>query len=395
MPFNKALLPIFLIVVVDVLGITIILPLLPFYAEKLGATASQVGLLVSVYAFCQLFSGPFLGRWSDSTGRKPLLIVSQVGTLIGFLILARAGSLWMVFLSRVIDGITAGNLSLAQAYIADVTEPDKRAQSFALIGIAFGLGFLIGPAISGFLAQYSYSYPIYLAVCLSALSIITTVSLLPGGKPQQAEPDEDTRQRRLSILQWGQYAKFFKQPRLGTMLWQFGAFIFSFSTFMSGFALFAERRFTWDGKPFDAKHVGYVYAYVGVISIVLQGGLIPRLVQAFGELNLSRIGFLLGAIGFTGLAWAYNLPMLLIVAAITSLGTGIQRPVLTSLITQESGSGERGAVLGLTQSLQSIAQIIAPYIAGLLIQHNQLEAWALVAAAFSLVGLLIPVGHAQ
>ena len=130
------------------------IPLLPFYAEKLGASPTQVGWLVGVYALFQLFSGPLLGRMSDHVGRKPLLIVSQVGTLIGFLVTAFAGTLWVVFLGRIIDGATAGNLSLAQAYISDVTKPEERAKSFGVIGIAFGLGFLIGPAFTAFVASH-------------------------------------------------------------------------------------------------------------------------------------------------------------------------------------------------------------------------------------------------
>src|SRR3982751_4552348 len=141
------LIPIFLIVLVDILGMTLIMPLLPFYAEHYGATPVVVGLLVSSYAACQLISGPVIGRMSDSIGRKPLLIVSQIGTFIGFLILAFSGSLWMIFLSRIIDGCTAGNISLAQAYIADVTKPEDRARSFGVLGIAFGLGFLVGPGV--------------------------------------------------------------------------------------------------------------------------------------------------------------------------------------------------------------------------------------------------------
>ena len=185
---KSPLLPIFLIVSVDVLGLTIILPLLPFYAEKFGASPAVVGLLVSSYALCQLIAGPILGRWSDHMGRRPLLLVSQVGTLIGFLILAYANALWLIFLSRIIDGLTAGNLSLAQAYISDVTKPENRAKSFAIIGIAFGMGFLIGPAISGFLVQYSYQYPIFAAAALSATSILATYFLLPSGAPTAADP---------------------------------------------------------------------------------------------------------------------------------------------------------------------------------------------------------------
>ncbi len=151
---KNALLPIFLIVVVDVLGMTIILPLLPFYAERYGASPKLVGLLLMTYALCQLVAGPVLGQLSDRHGRRPLLIVSQVGTFIGFLVLGFAHTLALIFFSRFLDGITAGNLSLAQAYISDVTKPEDRARSFGLIGIAFGIGFMFGPAISGFLAQY-------------------------------------------------------------------------------------------------------------------------------------------------------------------------------------------------------------------------------------------------
>ena len=176
---KSPLLPIFLIVSVDVLGLTIILPLLPFYAEHYGASPAVVGLLVSLYAFCQLIAGPMLGRLSDHMGRRPLLLVSQVGTFIGFLILAYAHALWVIFLSRAIDGITAGNLSLAQAYISDVTRPEDRAKSFGLIGIAFGIGFLIGPAVSGILAKSDYRYPVFAAAGLSALSILATAVLLP------------------------------------------------------------------------------------------------------------------------------------------------------------------------------------------------------------------------
>src|SRR5207244_1988253 len=180
---ESPLLSIFLIVLVDVLGLTIILPLLPFYAESMGATPATVGLLVSTYALCQLIAGPPLGHLSDRIGRRPVLLVSQVGTCIGFLILAYAHTLWLVFLARIIDGLTAGNLTVAQAYIADVTDVENRTKSFGLIGIAFGLGFLAGPGISGFLAQYGNTYPIFAAAGLSFTSIMCTYFLLPAVVP--------------------------------------------------------------------------------------------------------------------------------------------------------------------------------------------------------------------
>src|SRR5215467_7685735 len=180
---SSPLLSIFLIVLVDVLGLTIILPLLPFYAESMGATAGIVGLLVSTYALCQLIAGPPLGHLSDRIGRRPVLLVSQIGTCIGFLILANAKTLWVVFLARIIDGLTAGNLTVAQAYIADVTDSENRTKAFGYIGISFGLGFLVGPGISGFLAQFGNTYPIFAAAALSFTSIMCTYFLLPTAVP--------------------------------------------------------------------------------------------------------------------------------------------------------------------------------------------------------------------
>ncbi len=176
---RSPLLPIFLIVLVDILGFTIILPLLPFYAERLGATPVMVGTLVAVFAVCQLISGPILGQLSDRFGRRPVLLASQVGTLAGFLMMTYAGSLWMVFLARAIDGATAGNLTTAQAYISDVTKPEERTKSFAMIGVAFGFGFLVGPGITGFLSHYSYQAPLWAASALSFTSILCTFFLLP------------------------------------------------------------------------------------------------------------------------------------------------------------------------------------------------------------------------
>jgi len=383
---KSPLLAIFLIVSVDVLGLTIILPLLPFYAERMGASPATVGLLVSTYALCQLIAGPILGRMSDHMGRRPLLLVSQLGTFIGFLILAYSKVLWLVFLSRVIDGLTAGNLSLAQAYISDVTKPEERAKSFALIGIAFGMGFLIGPAISGFLSQYSYQYPIFAAAALSATSILSTYFLLPT--TETASADQATP-RKFTVLDWGNYARYFREPSLAPLLWQFLAFALTFSLFMTGFPLFAERRFEWHGHPFGPKEVGYVYGYLGFLGAILQGGLMGRLVKTFGEITLVRAGFFFAMLGLAGLAFTSAIPLLLVVAAAASLGTGMNRPALTSLITQKASRSEQGVVLGLTQSLNSISQICAPAMAGFLIDHSLLVGWGLLAAAISGLALLL------
>jgi MFS family permease len=377
---RSPLLPIFLIVLVDILGYTIILPLLPFYAEHMGATPTIVGLIISSFAVCQFVAGPLLGRISDNVGRRPV---------IGFLILANARVLWVVFLARIIDGLTAGNLSLAQAYIADVTRPSERSKSFAVIGIAFGIGFLVGPGVSGLLAaDGNLSRPIYVGAALSFLSIFCTYFLLPK-KPVIPEPEPGEAAsaplpagKRLSVFDLGEYAKYFKQKGVRLRLWQFFLFAFSFSGFVSGFALFAERRL-----HFEARQVGYVFAYAGFLGIILQGGLIGRLIKRFGDKALVYSGFIAATIGYAGVGFTYNWKILLVVSVFSSYGSGVLRPAITSLVTQAGGRQEQGTLLGLTQSITSVCQIVAPLVAGVLISHEWLTAWAMVIAATTAIGI--------
>lgn len=387
---KNVLLPIFLIVAVDIMGMTLILPLLPFYAERYGATPQIVGLLIATYAFCQLIAGPMLGKLSDRFGRRPLLIVSQIGTFAGFLVLGWAKTLAWIFFSRFLDGITAGNLSLAQAYISDVTEPENRAKSFGIIGIAFGLGFLIGPALSGFLAQYNYTYPAWAAAALSFTSVLCTYFLLPQAIPHAtAEGDAGPGGKRLGLLDWGAYLDYFKREELAPLLVQFFLFCVMFSLFIQGFALFAERRFFIHGHPFGPKEVGYLYAYSGFLGLIIQGGLLGRLVKRFGEKALSRAGFLSAAVGLAALAVDHSIYWIIPIFTATAFGTGVLRPSLTSLITRVTGRREQGVVLGLTQSLNSISSILAPLVAGWLIGKEYLATWALLAAAFSLIGFTL------
>lgn len=380
-----SLLPVFLIVLVDVFGLTLVIPLLTIYAETLSASPLQATMLISVYAAFQLISGPIIGQWSDRYGRKPLLLISQIGTFLGFLLMARAQTLWVLYVARILDGATAGNLSLAQAYISDHTAPEDRAKSFGLIGIAFGVGFFIGPTLTGYLAaRYSLTTPIYLAACMSATSVLCTATLLKGGG-QSAHAFDDRR----AALRWRTFASYFTRPGLSRQLMQFAFFITSFSMFISGFALFAERRFTYDGQPFGPREIGYVFGYVGFLTIILQGGLIGRLVKRFGEPALVAAGFVALVLGYFSLGLSTSISSLLWMGLLASFGNGVIRPALTSLITQQADRKEQGVVLGLTQSLMSMASIVAPIVAGLLIERQMLTEWAWVAAGLAAVGVAL------
>ncbi len=386
----------FLIVLVDVLGFTIVIPLLALYAERFGATPLVATLIVSCYAVSSLISTPIIGKLSDHYGRKPLLLISQAGTCAGFLILGASTALWMVFVGRILDGLTAGNLSLAQAYISDHTKPENRAKAFAVIGIAFGIGFMFGPLVGGFLGQYGMHYPFILAAGLSALSIFCTYTLLPKEeKPPETMPAAQVvgpGGRRPSAFDVGTYTEYFGRPGLRALYIQFFLFTFSFSAFISGFALYAERRFvTGDGHPWTATEVGYLFAYSGLIGIIWQGGLIGRLVKKFGEIKLTFAAFIASIIGYVVFALIPNdriLPIALI-TIVSSFGHGVLRPVLTSRITQAVGRHEQGIAIGISGSLSSLAMMMAPPTGGFLLDHGWLEGWPMVPAVVSLFGLIV------
>jgi MFS family permease len=414
---RSPLLPIFLTVFVDVLGLTLVLPLLPYYAEHFGASPFVVGTLAASYALCQLISGPALGRISDRVGRKPTLLVSQMGTCVGFLTLGFADQLWMLFLGRIIDGLTAGNLSIAQAYISDVTLPDaeaaktrsasaprdgtpaerpvshdrpspgparmsklSRTQAFGLIGVAFGTGFLLGPAISGWLAHhFGYSAPVLGAAGLSFTSIILTSTMLPRVVPQPPAPGSPAARGRFEYLR----TLFGRQGPRRRLLELF-AFILAFSTLVGGLALFLERRF-----HFDVEKTGYVYAFSGFVGAAIQGGIIGRLVKRLGEERLALIGFVCMMLANGALGFADRLSFLLVLVVVSSFGSAVTRPALTTLLTKSVGTDEQGAALGVSQSLASIAQIIGPLTAGYLIETDQLHIYGLVIAIFAACGVVL------
>jgi MFS family permease len=382
------LLSIFLVVLVDVFGLTLVIPLLAIYAERFSATPLTATLLVSTYAVCQLLSAPVIGQLSDRYGRKPLLVFSQLGTCIGFIVMAKTSTLWMLFVARAIDGATAGNLPLAQAFIADTTKPENRTRSFALIGIAFGLGFFVGPVVTAWLVKYGYTAPIWAAVGLSATSILCSLVLLPGGKPAAPSTDTGPAGRRPSVFAFSIYRDLFTRKGLRGLLGQYFAYVVSFTTFTSGFALFAERRFKLHGLPFGPREVGFLFAYAGFLGIVLQGGLIGRLVKRFGEHALAIAGFAALVVAYALLALVVQIPALVAVTTISSFGNGVVRPTLTGLVSRTARPDEQGTVLGVTSSLASLAAILAPPIGGWVLERGLLSGWPLVAGIAAIGGLL-------
>jgi DHA1 family tetracycline resistance protein-like MFS transporter len=364
---RSPLIVIFTTVLIDLIGFGIVIPVLPFYAEGtiFNATPRTVGLLFASYSVMQLIFSPILGSLSDKYGRRPVLFLSIIGTGVGFLVLGLATTTWMLFAGRILDGITGGNISTAQAYIADITTEENRAKGMGLIGAAFGIGFVFGPAIGGILSRWGIEVPFLFAASLCFLNAL----LLYFRLPETITPDHPAKHRAGGGRGLGQLVRSLKQPRLAFVLVIYFFFVVAFSIMTSSFAFYTMFRF-----GYDAQHTGYLFAYVGIIAVIIQGGLIGRLVKRFGELPLVIVGALcfaisLFAVPFVGPA-AGGLAGLLIGGGVFSMGNSLATPALTSLASKSVGPAEQGTVLGVTQSVASLARAVGPFLAAVLINSS-------------------------
>lgn len=361
-PNNRSVLTLlFLFVFVDVLGFSLILPLLPYYAATFGATAEVVGLLLGANALTQLLGAPILGRLSDRFGRKPLLLVSLAGTVVGFLMLGLARSLAMLFASRVVDGFLGGNISLAQAYISDVTEGKERSKGFGLIGAAFGLGFIIGPALGGTLAAGgNYGLPALVAAGLSTLNLLGVLLRLPESLP----PEERERRKKEPRADFSLRALWeaLGLPCVGPLLQTQLFYSLAFTIFETIFSLFALKRL-----GLDARSTSYVLTYVGILVVLVQGVGIRLLVRRFTDKQLVFGGSALLALSL--LAWAFSpsLGVLLVVLAPLSLASGVLRVSVNTALTRSVWPEEVGGALGLSAALGSLTRIVAPTVGGFLL----------------------------
>ena len=348
-------------VFIDVLGFSLILPLLPFYAESFEASPTLVGLLLGANAITQLIGAPLIGRLSDRHGRRPLLLASISGTVLSFVLLGLANSLWMLFLSRILDGFLGGNISLAQAYITDVTDEKSRAKGLGLIGAAFGVGFIFGPAIGGTLAaDGNYALPALAAAALSAINLVAVLLLLPESLPPEQRAQRSQSQETEVTLRalW----KALSRPCVGPLL-NFRLFFgLAFTMFQTIFALFAQKRL-----GLDVQATSYVLTYVGLLVVAVQGGGIGLLTKRFSDKQLVFGGTVMLAVSL--LAWAFtpNVWLLLVILAPVALSGGVLNVVSNSALTKSVYPEEIGGTLGLSAALGSLARIVTPILGGFLI----------------------------
>ena len=372
----------FLIVFVDLVGFGLIIPLLPFYAERFGASPQQVTILMAVFSLMSMLASPLWGRISDRIGRRPVLMASMLASSLAYLWMGFAGALWMLFAARAFAGLCAGNIAAAQAYIADVTPPEKRARGMGMIGAAFGLGFIIGPALGGIvagddIATADLEAPGLIAAGLSFAAFLGVVLFLPESLPAatRARPSRS----RTAVL----YAVL-DRPVLVRLLAVFLLVILAFAGMESTFALWAMRQYGW-----GPAQIGYVFTYVGLLSAAMQGGLIGPLTRRFGEERLMMSGLGLIALGLLVLPFAGTLPPLVLAVSALAIGMGAMQPSLNSLISRRAGAEEQGEIMGLSQSVGSLSRVMGPVIAGALFEtfgRNSPFLWgaALVSAALLL-----------
>lgn len=344
---------IFVTVFIDLVGFGMILPVMPFYAQHFGAKAFHIGLMVSSYSFMQFIFAPIWGRISDRIGRRPMIIMSLFGSAVSFFIFGIAESLTVLFIARIFAGTFAASIPTAQAYIADVTTVENRARGMGLIGAAFGLGFIFGPSIGGLLSPYGYSIPPFFASGLALLNGVSAIFLLPESRPKELATSNQHSQR--SRFDLSNLKEVLAQPKLRIYIFLFFLVTFSFANLEATFALLTERMMSY-----GPKENGYLFTFIGVVVAVVQGGLIGLLVKKFGESRLVTVGLSVLTLGFLTLPHSQHLPELLLWITIIAVGNGISNPSINSLISRNTSEDMQGGVLGISQSLASLARVLGP-----------------------------------
>nr|BCX01078.1 MAG: tetracycline resistance MFS efflux pump [Bacteroidota bacterium] len=367
----------FLTVLVDLIGFGIVLPLLPFYARRYGATELEVGLLYSIYSLMQFLFVPLWGRLSDRIGRRPVILISVAGSVFSYTLFALARSVELLFLARMFAGVAGANLAVAQAYIADVTPPEARSRNMALIGAAFGLGFVLGPAIGGTFIPLGYAVPPLVAAGLAVLNWIMAFRFLPE-PPHRSLSTE----RRTRILNVQAFIVFARRPLLGRLL--VGAFLLPFAQ-ANMYGIFPLLGAEVLG--FSDRQVSYLFMYVGLLSVLVQGGVMRWLARRVSDPYLFAWGVVATAIGYGMLPFWHDLSGVLLLLALVALGS-VATPALSALTSRAAHADEQGTVLGLSQSLSSLGRTLGPAWGGVWYGiHHGLPFWS--AALALLLALLI------
>ncbi len=384
--FTTPLILIFLIVFIDLIGFGMVIPVLPIYAQTAPFFANpfEIGLVVSIYSWMQFVFSPILGRLSDKYGRRPVLFVSLLGSAVGYVVLGLANTLLLVFVGRIISGITGGNISAAQAYIADVTTKENRGKGMALFGAAFGLGFVLGPAIGGITSKYGVHVPFFIAAVLSLVAGSAVYLVLPETRRPGAEHVEEESGGRIAQLLGS-----LREPQFGTVNLIYFLLVTAFSIMTYAFVLYTAFRFNY-----TAEQNGYLFALVGLTAVFGQGVLFGTLVKRFGETRLVVFGCFLMALSFAAIPFitpAFTGAAGLIgVSIMLAFANSLAAPSLNTLASKISHEHRQGSALGIMQSGASLARAIGPMIGGVLLNNamNQIDDATLYRTFFAAAAIM-------
>ena len=355
MSANKSPLAIiFITVFIDLVGFGIVLPLLPYYAESYGASSLLVGLLSTSYSLMQFVFTPVWGRLSDRYGRRPLILLSLGGSCVGFLVFGLARTLPLLFLGRMLAGIAGAIIPTTNAYIADVTTPENRAKGMGLVGAAFGLGFILGPAIGGLLAPYGYDKPALLASAMAGANLVFAYFRLP-----ESLTDEIRLKARRRSFDVQTLTDALGHPRIGLLLALYFVITFAFSNMEATFGLLNEHRY-----GLTARQTGYLFTLIGVLMSIMQGVLVGKLVKRWGESRCIVAGTLTMVFGLGLMPFAPNMAWYCLIIALLSFGTGVNNPSIAGLLSRSSHVDEQGGIMGIAQSMASLGRILGPIWGG-------------------------------
>ena len=367
---------IFVTVFIDLLGFGIIIPLLPFYAASFGASALTIGLLGTSFSLMQFVFSPVWGRWSDKIGRKPIILIGLFGSGLSYVTLALASSLALLFVARIVGGIAGANIPTAQAYIADITTPENRARGMGLVGAAFGLGFIFGPAIGGLLSRVTPETPMWFAAALCFANFVAAWWFLPESRRAT------TSTKALGRMEAFRHAT--SKPTLLIVLSLYFIVTMAFSAFEATFALFTEARF-----GYTAASIGFLFAFIGVIIALVQGVLIASVVKRVGEPRVIPVAIGAIAISIGLLPFVWNVPTLLLALGLLAAGMGFNNPSLSSMVSKLSDADDQGGTLGLASSLASLGRVVGPAWGGYLYDAYGMTTPYLSAAALMFFAMAV------
>ncbi len=376
--------PLFLMaltIFIDFTGFGLVIPLLPFWAEHLGANAVGVGLILTVYALAQFIFTPILGSLSDRYGRRPIIITSLLIEAFAFAFTALAGSLPLLLLARFIGGLGSSNIGSAQAVVADITPPEGRARGMGLIGAAIGLGFVVGPALGGVLAPLGPAVPFWAAMGVAIANALLVSLFLP--ETRRREGAERRKHGGASVLFAG-WQQALRNPVVARLALIYLLFTIAFTAMEAIFPLFTQHVFGW-----TAMQNGYIFTYVGIVIVIMQGGLVGQLVKRCGERGLLIAGLTLLAVGLVLLPLSTRLGLLLVALGILSAGDGAVAPTISSLLSFAGPADAQGETLGFAQGLAGLGRIVGPLIAGSLYAFGGPGMPFLMSAALVVLALLL------